>query len=100
MVTVERRQNNPWHLDMRFSIGLIAAILLQCGCFVWYGAKLDSKVQGNTVQIETLENWRTKQDDQLTHLATQQSASAQKLDDLVITVHHTDDLLEKYFYRK
>ena len=96
----EETRDNPWHLDMRFSIGLILAILLQCGCFIWYGAKLDSKVQDNAGRVETLEAWRMKQDDQLSKLSTQQSSQGQKLDDLVATVHHTDDIIEKYFYRK
>jgi len=96
----EERRRHPWHLDMRFSIGLILAILLQCGCFIWYGAKLDSKVQDNASRVENLEAWRIKQDDYLARLNQQQSSQGQKLDDLVVTVHHTDDIVERYFYRK
>ena len=96
----KERRRNPWNLDMRFSIGLILAILLQCGCFIWYGAKLDSKVQDNSSRVENHEMWRAKQDDQFSRLTASQSSQAQKLDDLVITAHHTDDVIEKYFYRK
>ena len=96
----EERRANPWHLDMRFSISLILAILLQCACFVWYGAKLDSKVQETAQKVEVLDTWRGKQDDQLTKLSNLQTSQGQKLDDLVQTVHHTDDIIEKYFYRK
>lgn len=85
---------------MRVSIGIILAILSQCGCFIWYGAKLDSRVQDTSSRVTVLEAWQSKQDDQLAKMNSLQSSQGQKLDDLVQTVHHTDDIIEKYFYRK
>ena len=96
----KERRRNPWHLDMRFSISLILAILLQCGCFIWYGAKLDSRVYDTSTRVSALETWQAKQDDQLARMNNLQSSQGQKLDDLITTVHHTDDIIERYFYRK
>jgi hypothetical protein len=38
------QQNNGWTLDRNLSVGLIAAVLFQASSFLWYGAKLDSRV--------------------------------------------------------
>jgi hypothetical protein len=38
------QQNNGWTLDRNLSVGLIVAVLFQAGAFIWYGAKLDSRV--------------------------------------------------------
>ena len=89
-----------WHLHVAVPVSIVAAILFQSACFIWYAAQLDSKVQNTAAQVSQLETWRTSQDDQLGKLNSQQSAQGQKLDDLVQTVHHTDDIVEKYFYRK
>jgi hypothetical protein len=37
-------RNNRWTLDRTLSVGLIAAVLLQAAAFIWYAAKLDSRV--------------------------------------------------------
>lgn len=95
-----RTAPESWHLDKKFSIGIIVIVLGQCCSFIWYGAKIDSKVQDTALRVQQLEAWKLKQDDQLAKLNATQSAAGQKLDDLVQTVHHTDDIVEKYLYRK
>jgi len=89
-----------WHLHVAVPLGIIGAILFQSACFIWYAAQLDSKVQNTALQVSALEIWKSNQDDQLGKLNSQQAAQGQKLDDLVQTVHHSNDILEKYFYRK
>jgi hypothetical protein len=37
-------QNAKWTLDRNLSVALIAAVLFQAGSFIWFGAKLDSRV--------------------------------------------------------
>ena len=37
-------QSAKWTLDRNLSVALIAAVLFQAGAFIWYGAKLDSRV--------------------------------------------------------
>ena len=37
-------QNAKWTLDRNLSGGLIAAVLFQAGSFIWFGAKLESRV--------------------------------------------------------
>jgi hypothetical protein len=37
-------QNAKWTLDRNLSVGMIAAVLFQVGAFIWFGAKLDSRV--------------------------------------------------------
>lgn len=34
----------PWHLDKRVPIAIIAGLMFQFGGFVWYASKLDSRV--------------------------------------------------------
>jgi cell division protein FtsB len=98
----ERRKEgmDSWHLHISVPLGIIGAILVQCGCFIWYGAQLDLSVKNTSIRVDQLESWKAKQDDQLAKLNANQSAYGQKLDDLVATVHHTDDIIEKYFYHK
>jgi hypothetical protein len=38
------QQNRGWTLDRNLSVGLIAAVLFQAASFIWFGAKLDSRV--------------------------------------------------------
>ena len=97
----ERRQHaDSWHLDKKFSIGIIIAILTQCGSFIWYAAQMDAKIMQTSIQVEQLAKWRLQSDDQLSKINSLQAAEGQKLDDLAQTVHHMDDLLEQHFYRK
>lgn len=42
-----------WHMDRKFSIGLIVAILVQGSGGIWYAAKMDSRV--NTVEMRQIE---------------------------------------------
>lgn len=53
-----------WHLNAKVPLSIIAAILFQSACFIWYGAKLDAKVQQTSEQVVVLQNWRDKQDDE------------------------------------
>lgn len=91
--------DNRWHLRQSVPIGIIGALLIQGASFIWYGAQLDAKVQQTSYQVQLLESWRMKQDDQLSNINSHQSTIDQKLDDLSSTLHHTDDIIERYFYR-
>lgn len=42
MTDDERRE---WHLDRRFSVALIAALLGQIGTAVWFASKTDSRIE-------------------------------------------------------
>ena len=48
----------PWHLDKRVPITLIIAIVIQSVTFVWWAAKLDSKVQEYDHRITVIESWQ------------------------------------------
>lgn len=50
-----------WHLEQRFSVGIMIALVIQAGSFVWYASKVDSR-------IENLENARTSQEESFSRI--------------------------------
>jgi hypothetical protein len=56
------QQNNGWTLDRNLSVGLIVAVFFQAGAFIWYGAKLDSRV----VAVETAAATGSQENSKLT----------------------------------
>jgi hypothetical protein len=56
------QQNNGWTLDRNLSVGLIAAVLIQAGAFIWYASKLDSRV----VAVETAAATASQENGKLT----------------------------------
>lgn len=96
----EDRRSGNWHLDKKFAIGVIGAMLLQALTFGWYAGQEVAERHIDHKDLSELKIWREKQDNELSKLSSQESSQGQKLDDLVTTVHHTDDIIERYFYRK
>ena len=97
----ERRcELQPWHLNKGFAITLIFAILANTGSFIWYGAKLDSRVQDTTIKIDELRTWREKQEDRRVNNDALLAALNQKMSDEADVVKHISDLLEKHAYGK
>lgn len=45
----------PWHLDKRVPIALIAAIIVQTVTIVWWAASIDARVIGHDRRIERIE---------------------------------------------
>ena len=91
-----REASKEWHLDKKFSIGIIAAICMQCACFVWYGAKLDSRVQQNSTEILDIKSWKDKQDDVRMRIESHLSGMDQKLTDVDETLK---DIKESLVHR-
>ena len=46
---------DPWHLDKRVPIALIAALILQTGGLVWWAASLAGQVEGHERRIVHIE---------------------------------------------
>ena len=86
---------NSWHLDKKVSIGIIAAICLQCACFVWYGAKLDSQVQQDHSNIQSITAWREKQDDERSKIDAHLAVVDEKLSEQSVNLRHIIEILEK-----
>lgn len=88
--------SEPWHLDKKFSIGIIIAILGQCACFVWYGSKLDSKVQDTSAQVTELRLWKDRQDDDKAKIAAHLAVIDEKLLEQSTVLHRIDDRMDRY----
>lgn len=91
----ERRIDDSWHLDKKFSIGIIFAILTQCACFIWYGAKLDSEVQLDHSGVTELTVWKEKQGDANSKIDSHLSVIDEKLAGQSKSLDHVIDILEK-----
>ena len=86
---------NSWHLDKKVSIGIIAAICLQCACFVWYGAQLDSEVKQDHNNIQSITAWREKQDDERSKIDAHLAVVDEKLSEQNGNLRHIIEILEK-----
>ena len=56
------QQNSTWTLDRNLSVGLIAAVLIQAGAYIWYASQLDSRV----VAVETAASKASEENSKLT----------------------------------
>lgn len=93
-------EKSAWHLEKSFSIGIIGAICLQCACFVWYGAKLDSQVEATKTDVAALQVWKDKQDDDRAKINASLATVSQKLTDQGDLIRRIDDILESGIKRK
>ena len=89
-----RKYEGQWHLDKKFSIGIILAICLQCACFIWYGAKLDAQVQVTKTDVSELRIWREKQDDEKAKIESRLATVDQELKDQGELLRRIAELLE------
>ena len=98
---VDRRDyEGSWHLDKKFSIGIILAILFQCSCFVWYGAQLDAEIKAHGEKLGDLVAWRAKQDDAQTKIDSHLAVADEKLAEQAQILTHIDERLEKIMMKK
>ncbi len=51
-----------WHLDKKVPIALIVTLVAQIGGFVWFGAKMDSRIDQQATRLERLEAADARQD--------------------------------------
>ena len=93
----ERRENSgQWHLNKGVSVGIIVAILAQSGSSIWYGSKLDSRVQDSSTKIEELRAWREKHENAQARTESQIAVIGEKLSTQNDNIHLIIDLLEKH----
>lgn len=45
MTDEDRKYEREWHLDKKVPIAVIFAIVMQTGAFIWFGARLDHRVE-------------------------------------------------------
>ncbi len=48
----EDRRDESWHLKKEIPLAIIAAILVQGGTLIWWGASLEARVEALDVKIE------------------------------------------------
>jgi septal ring factor EnvC (AmiA/AmiB activator) len=82
-------------------LGLVLAILFQCACFIWYGAKIDAQVSITKNDVSSLQSWRENQSDEKSkiesHLAVidvQLKDTNDKLSDQTKILQKIDDKLQ------
>lgn len=64
MTEEDRKYEREWHLDKKVPIAVILTILLQTGAFVWWGARIDQRVE----ILERSDSARLPQADRLTRV--------------------------------
>lgn len=57
-----------WHLDKKVPIAMIIAIAMQAAGFLWYAAKLDSRVLQVEINQRSLETWKDGTQDKLSKI--------------------------------
>lgn len=86
---------SPWHLDKKVSIGIIGAILFQCGSFIWYGSHINDQVQITTERVAALTAWKDKQDDDKAKIEAHLAVMDERLSDQGKTLQRIDDRLDR-----
>jgi len=88
-------RKESWHLDKKFSIGIIGAILFQCGTFIWYASQVNFKVNQTAEQVTAINSWRDKKDDSQSKIETHLAVVDEKLNQQTDILKHVVDMLEK-----
>ena len=96
----EDTKRKEWHLHVGVPLSIIAAILFQSGCFVWYGAKLDSRVQQTYEQVITLQAWKDKQDDDRSKIDAHLAVVDEKLGEQGKILQRIDERTEKMLQQR
>jgi len=60
-VSASSSQQQGWHLDRRVPVTIILALVLQTMGGVWWGARLDARVESNTARLAAAEALLTNQ---------------------------------------
>lgn len=92
----------PWHLDKRVPVALIATLLLQFGLAVWWASQADSRMTASEAantrqdaQISAVEAMTNSQAVSNATLAAQMIGLREAVDDLKTAQRETNDLLRK-----
>ena len=68
-----------WHLDKRVPIAMIVAIILQVAGAVYWASKMESRIEANTVRIETVDRDITRLSRQMATMADASNVQAVQL---------------------
>jgi len=98
--TERRTYEGSWHLDKKFAVGVIGAILLNCLSGVWYASKIDTTIQQDHAAITDMTVWREKQDDEKGKIDSHLSVIDEKLTEQTKSLDHVIYILEKHPVRK
>jgi len=85
------RRRDPWHLTIWTPLGVILALLLQFGSFVWFAAKMDGRVSQTELEINRI-------DDQVINVTRQVGSNrdlASRIDERIISVQRSLDKIER-----
>ena len=68
------RSDEQWHVDRKVPIALIVTLFMQTGGFVWFGAKVDARVEALEKQYSVAAPTATEQGTRLTRVETKLEA--------------------------
>lgn len=85
---------DSWHLDKKFALGIVGAILLNAASGIWYASKIDTTIQEDHKAIEDLSSWKEKQDDERGKIDSHLAVVDEKLSQQNKSLDHIIELLE------
>jgi len=92
-------KRDQWHLDKKFSVGIICAILFQCGSFIWYASQMSQQIQSTADKVAVLASWRDKQDDDKSKIESHLAVMDERLTDQGKTLQRIDEKLDRTIIR-
>ena len=101
---IRRREDDEmdvsWHRGKAFSLGLILAVLLQCACFVWYGAQSAYELKDHDAKLTDFMVWRKTEDESRAKIESHLAVEDEKLNEQSALLNHMNDHLEKIIIGK
>jgi hypothetical protein len=101
---IRRREDDEmdvsWHRGKAVSVGLILAVLLQCACFVWYGAQSAYELKDHDAKLIDFAAWRKTEDDSKAKIEAHLDVVDEKLNSQSALLNHMNDHLDKIIIGK
>lgn len=92
---MDERVRDGWHLDKRVPLGLIFAIIIQTGTFIWFMSDLANEVENNATDIIEIRSVDTFQDSQIRSLGQADNKQAILLGQIEVELRNLTTILEK-----
>jgi hypothetical protein len=89
-----RERTDIWRPDGK-SLGIILAILIQSASFIWYAAKLDSRVVNVVDHVDKIDTWKEKQDENTAKITAHLTGVEQKVEDQGVLLRRMDDKMDR-----
>jgi hypothetical protein len=95
MIVDKQIRVDSWHLDKKFALFIVGAVLTNAGSGIWYAAQINSTIQQDHANIQSLSSWREKQDDERSKIDSHLAVVDEKLTEQNESLKHIIEILEK-----